>query len=154
MSVAWVTLVVGDLNHYMVAAQVSAVNTAALAAGQADRFTRVMTDVVNRIRNKIETCPGNRVSATALSIPPSLRAGACLLIIQGMQTAIPSLKLTEDQKAEIDRYQKDLDLIAECKLTVEEPVDPLDPPNAQVGGNVEVASSTTRQATRTTLAGL
>ena len=154
MAVAWVSIVVGDLNHYLVGAQVSAINTAALGSGQTDRFTRVMTDVINRIRNKVETCRNNRVSTTALTIPPSLRAGACLLMIQGMQSSIPSLKLTEDQQTQIERYQKDIDLIAECKLAVEEPTDPLDPQNAQAGGSIEIASSTTRLATRAKLAGL
>ena len=154
MAVAWVTIVVGDLNHYLVGAQVSAVNTAALASGQTDRFARVMTDVVNRIRNKIETCVANRISATALTVPPSLRAGACLLIMEAMQASIPSLKLTEDQVRQIERYQKDLDLITKCELTVEEPTDPLEPANAQRGGAVELVSSTTRNATREKLAGL
>jgi hypothetical protein len=154
MPVAWVTIVVGDLNHYLVGAQVVAINTAALASGQTDRFTRVMTDVVNRIRNKIETCSGNQLSATPLTIPPSLRAGACLLILEGMQGSIPALKLTEDQVRQIDRYQKDLDLIAACDLTVEEPPDPLDPPNAQSGGAIEVVSNTPRQATRDKMKGL
>src|SRR6185503_16886752 len=98
MAVAWIIPALTDLNNYLVGAQVSAVNTAALAtgAGQTDRFTEARLSVCNRIRNKIESCEGNRISATALAIPPSLKMCACLLIIQALQTSIPSLKLTED----------------------------------------------------------
>jgi len=154
MSVAWVTIALTDLNSYLVGAQVTAVNTAALAGGQVDRFTEARLSVVSRIRNKIESCTTNRVSATALTVPPSLKMCACLLIIQALQTSIPSLKLTDDQVRLIETFEKDLLDIASCDLKVEQPTDPLDPPNAQAGANVEVVSSTTRRATRDTLAGL
>lgn len=152
--VAWVTIAVADLEHYLVAAQVSAMNTAALGGSQTDRFTRVMTDVVNRIRSKIESCHTNHLSATPLTVPPSLRGGACLLIIAGMQSSIPSLRLTEDQRKEVETFEKDLDLVAECKLAVEEPTNPLDPKQSQQGGDVELVSSTTRLATRAKTRGL
>lgn len=152
--VTWTTIVVADLNNYLVGAQVNAINTAALASGQADRFTEIRNSVVSRIRNKIETCLSNRLSSTAMTIPPSLKQCACLLIIQGLQSSIPSLKLTEDQKKQIDTFESDLTAIAACKLTIEEPPDPLEPPNAQRGGPIEVVNSTTRKATRDTMSGL
>jgi len=154
MPVAWVPIVLEDLNNYLVGAQVAAINTAAMAAGQVDRFPRVMTDVTQRIRLKIESCVNNRISSTALTIPPSLRGGACLLIIQGMQASIPALKLTQDQKDQIETFQKDLDLIANCKLSIEIPTDPLEPGDAQVGGAIQVISSGTRITTRDRLTGL
>jgi len=154
MAVTWITIAVADLNNYLVGAQVTAVNTAALASGQTDRFTEVKLSVISRIRNKIETCLSNHLSATALTIPPSLKQCACLLIIQGLQSSIPSLKLSEDQKKLIETFESDLTAIAACKLTIEEPTDPLEPPNAQRGGPIEVVKSTTRKATRDTLSGL
>lgn len=154
MAVAWIIPALTDLNSYLVGAQVTAVNTAALAAAQSDRFTEVRLSVCNRIRNKIESCRNNRISATALAIPPSLKMAACLLIIQGLQTSIPSLKLTEDQVRLIETIERDLTAIQKCELTVEEATDPLDPQNAQTGGSIEIASSTTRTATRAKLDGL
>lgn len=154
MPVAWITIAVTDLNNYLVAAQVGAVNTAALGSGQTDRFTEVKTSVLNRIRNKIESCANNRLSLTPLTIPPSLKACACLLIIEGLQSSIPSLKLSEDQVRQIEKYEADLTAIAKCELTVEEPTDPLDPGNAQTGGAVEVFTDNTRRFTRRTMDGL
>lgn len=154
MAIAWITIALADLNNYLVGAQVAAVNTAALASGQTDRFTEVKQSVINRIRNKIESCSTNRLSATPLTIPPSLKQCACLLIIQGLQSSIPSLKLSEDQKTQIETFESDLTAIAACKLTVEEATDPLEPQLAQSGGAIELAKSTTRKATRDTLSGL
>ena len=134
MAVAWVTIEVADLNDYLVGAQVDAVNSAALAEGQGDRFTNVMTNAVNSVRTKIETCTRNRVSATPLSVPPSLVEHTCMIIIDALQGSIPGLALTEDQVRRINRLRDELDKVAKCDLAVEQPTDPLDPPNAQ--GNV------------------
>ena len=87
---AWITISLTDLNDYLVGAQVNALNSSALASGQSDRFTRVMTDMVNRIRTKIEGCPRNFISATALTVPPELKWVACYLIIEAMQAACPT----------------------------------------------------------------
>lgn len=156
MAVAWIVPVLTDLNNYLVGAQVTAINTAALAtgAGQTDRFTEARLSVVQRIRMKIVSCAGNVLSATTNSIPPSLKMGACLLIIQALQTSIPSLKLTEDQVRLVESFEEDLTAVAACDLAVEEPTDPLDPPVEQTSGAVELVSSTTRRATRDTLKGL
>ncbi len=153
MAIDWITIVVTDLNDYLVGAQVSALRTAALAAGQADPFTAIMPDIVNRIRLKIESCKTNRVSATALTIPPELKWIACYLIIEAMQVRLPALKLTEDQKNQVKAAKDELNLIAKCDSVVSEPTDPLEPGDAQVGGAIEIASKTTRQFTRDKLSG-
>jgi hypothetical protein len=134
MPTAWQIITLAKLNDYLVSAQVEAVNTAALAEGQADRFTNVMTNVVNSVRTKIETCTRNRVSATPLSVPPSLVEHTCMIIIDALQGSVPGLALSDDQVRRINRFRDDLDRVAKCDLAVEQPLDPLDPPNAQ--GNV------------------
>jgi hypothetical protein len=145
---AWLTLSLADLNDYLVGAQVNALNSAALAAGQTDRFTRVMTDMVNRIRVKIEGCPRNRVSATPLTIPPELKWVACYLIIEAMQAGVPGLKLTDDQRNLITRAAEQLTRIADGKETVSLPPDPQNPPDVQRGGSTELVTSTRRVASR------
>lgn len=142
MAVTWITIAVADLNNYLVAAQVSAVNTAALGSGQTDRFTEVQLSVISRIRNKIESCRTNRISETALTIPPSLKACACLLIIEGLQSSIPSLKLSPDQVRQIEKYEDDLTAIAKCELTVEDPTDPLDPRNSTTSSSPSFGART------------
>jgi len=112
---AWLTISLTDLNDYLVGAQVTALNSSALAPGQTDRFTKVMTDMVNRIRAKIEGCPRNHISATPLTVPPELKWAACYLIIEAMQAGVPGLKLTDDQRNQIVKAGEQLTRIADCK---------------------------------------
>jgi hypothetical protein len=149
---AWLTIQLADLNDYLVAAQVTALNSSALASGQSDRFTRIMTDMVSRIRVKIEGCPRNYLSATPLTVPPELKWVACYLIIEAMQAAVPGLKLTDDQRNQITKANDQLTRIADCKEVVSTPPDPLNPPDVQRPGQTQLVTHTkrisSRQATR------
>lgn len=151
---AWITVAASDLNTYLVSAQVSAIRTAATAPGQTDRFAEAMPTVINRIRKNIESCVRNKVSATPLTIPAELKWVACYLIIEELQAAIPGLKLTTDQQTKIKDAKDDLLRIAKCDLVVTAPDDPLNPDDAQRGGQVQVASKSCRRATRESLRGL
>jgi hypothetical protein len=145
---SWITLSLADLNNYLVGAQVTALNSSALAAGQSDRFTSIMTDMVNRIRVKIEGCPRNYISATPLTIPPELKWCACYLIIEAMQAAVPGLKLTDDQRNQIAKANEQLTRIADCKEVVSVPPDPLVPPDVQRGGQTQLLTRSRRFTTR------
>jgi len=145
---AWLTIELSDLNDYLVGAQVTALNSAALANSQSDRFTNIMADMVNRIRTKIEGCPRNHISATPLTVPPELKWVACYLIIEAMQAAVPGLKLTEDQRNQIAKAGEQLTRVADCKEVVSLPDDPLTPVDVQRGGQAQLVSHTRRIATR------
>ena len=150
---AWITIAATDLNDYLVAAQVTALRTAALGSGQTDPFTRVMGDVVARIRAEIQACPRNRVSATALTIPEGLKSYACHLIIEAMQTRIPRFELSDSQKKQADEARSYLKRIAECKVPVEAPTDPVGEPTVQSGGGISVVSSPGLKSGRANMAG-
>ncbi|MEW6306184.1 MAG: hypothetical protein AB1705_22185 [Verrucomicrobiota bacterium] len=149
----WITLTAEDLNDYLAAPQVSALRTAALAAGQGDPFDEIMPDVVSRERLKIESCARNRLSATPNSIPPELKWAACYLILEAMQLRIPTLRLTKDQQAQAMRAVDELNRVAACKDVVTAPDDPLEP-SSQRGGQIEVVRKSKGLATRESLAGL
>ena len=151
---AWITISLTDLNDYLVGAQVTALNSSALAPGQTDRFTRVMTDMVNRIRAKIEGCPRNHISATPLTVPPELKWAACYLIIEVMQAGVPGLKLTDDQRNQIVKAGEQLTRIADCKEVVSIPNDPLTPADVQRGGQIQLVTRTRRLASRRQTRGL
>lgn len=150
----WIVITVEDLNAYLVAAQVAALRTAALGAGQADPFSVVLPDVAARIRAEIQGCRTNEVSATPNSIPPELKSYACHLILEAMQTRIPGLHLTVEQKTQANEARKYLARIARCEVPVAQPADPLEPGGVQRGGIIQVATKTTRRATRSSLSGL
>jgi hypothetical protein len=147
---AWVTITADDLRDYLVAAQVTALRTAALGSGQADPFTRTMQDRCNYVRNRIS----NRISisATAYAVPPELRTQTCMLIIEAMQPRL-LLPLSKDQTTAIARAYDDLKIAGTKELPISTPDDALTP-EVQTAAGVEVASSITRKATRDTLAGL
>lgn len=149
---AWITVVVADLNDYLVGAQMTALRTAALAGGQSDPFTHVSGDVVNRIRMKIQSCARNRLSATAGTIPPECKWIACYLIIEAMQLRLPSLKLTDDQRTQIGEAKKQLDRIADCKDVVSQADDLA--AEGQTSAGISLVNSTCREASRTKLNGI
>lgn len=148
---AWVVLTAENLNDYLVAAQMNALRTAALASGQSDPFASVMQDRCNYIRNRISK--RIQISATAYAVPPELKSQACLLVIESMQARIPMLKLSEDQKNLIKQAYKDLDIAATDDFPISVPDDPMDP-GVQSGNAVEVVLRPSRRVTRTKLEGL
>ncbi len=154
MSVAWVTIAVSDLDHYLVAAQTEALRSAALSDGQSDPFTEIMPRVVARVRAMIEACQTNVLSATALSVPPSLKDYTCFLILEEMSLRIPMLQFTEQQSKMADTARNYLKEISKCNAKVEVPLNPLQPPSTQSNSNVEVVSRSERVTSREKLGGL
>lgn len=150
-AVAWLLIVVENLNDYLVGAQMSALRSAALAAGQADPFTNIMHDRCNYVRNRISKLID--ISATPYSVPPELKTTTCWLIIESMQTRIPQLKLSDDQKSLIARAYKDIDIAGTNDLPISIPSDP-ETPAVQAGENVQLVSKPSRKATRSKLDGL
>lgn len=150
----WITLQPTDLNDYLVAAQATAVSTAALAPGQADTWTNVMTDVVNRVRSEMRSSSRNVVSETPLTIPPDLKSTAMALIVEAMQRRIPQLKLSEDQKDAADQARDYLKRIARGEVVITAPPDPLIPDDQERGAPVTVVSRRRRPFSSERLRGL
>jgi hypothetical protein len=149
---AWITLSAASLADYLVAEQLDALRTEALGSGQADPFLSVSADVIRLVRSYIASNPENLVDSTDLTIPPELKLPVCYLIIAPMLGRL-GLALTEDQRKQVDLAQSTLIALREKKLLVTKP-DNAVAPAVQHGGGIELASSTRRQATRASLAGL
>jgi hypothetical protein len=149
---SWISLTAADLNAYLVAEQLTALRTEALAVGQADPFTEVMPDVVNMIRAYIASNPANQVDAAALTLPPELKLDVSYLIISPLLGRL-GIALTKDQAAALERAHSTLIALREKKLVVSRPATPVEP-DIQPATGVVLASSSTRQASRTSLARL
>lgn len=150
MATAWIVLTADDLNDYSVGAKVNALRTAALAAGQADPFTKVMTDIVAVMRAQIGSSGKNQVSLTANSLPPECKIYGCWLVIEAMQARLPGLSLKDEEKAMIDHAHAYMKSVAGGTTLVSEPVDPIDA-GLQSGGSISVVSAPARKFTRETL---
>lgn len=149
----WLLLTPADLNDYLVAPQVAALRAAALGDGQTDPFLRVMPDVAHRIRAEIQGCPRNRVSALPNSIPPDLKAIACLLILEALQARIPGLCLTSEQKILIADGRDYLKRISQGRVPIEAPEDP-ETSTVQASGGLERAACSCPRTGRANLSGL
>ena len=70
----WISITsTADLEHYVVAALVAAINEAALGDTQDDRFTRVQADVISEVRMAIASNKVNELDTDTTTIPKSLR---------------------------------------------------------------------------------
>jgi hypothetical protein len=134
----WPTISAADLNDYKVAAMIEALRTAALDSGQADPFDTVMHDRCNYVRARLSSIS---LSATAYSVPPELKTCVCWLIIEAMQSRLPGLSLTEEDRRMIDRAYKDLDLAAAGSLPITLPDDAITP-SVQAGTSPAMQSKT------------
>ena len=159
-SVAWTVITVDDLYSRLVGAQVDALRNAAVGDNQTGDFVfnDVMPDITARIRQYIASNPRNRLSQTAMSVPPECKWMAVWLTLQDMigrlSIAIP---LNDDQKSQVAAANKDLNLLRSIEapwLAISTPVDPEPAPALTVGVPATVVHSDCRQFTRCTLRGL
>lgn len=149
---AWIVIAATDLDDYLVGAQMTALRSSALAAGQADPFTAVMHDRANYVRNRL--AGRVRISETDYAVPPELKGQTCLLIVEAMQGRLPVLKLTEDQRRQVERAYRDLDIAGTVDLPISEPDDPIEADVQQGATNASIVSKPTRVFTRDDMQGL
>lgn len=150
---SWVTIARTDLEHYVVAALVTAIDSASLGDTQTDRFTRVGDDVVKQVRMAVASNEGNTLDSDATKIPQSLRPDACW-IIAGLMAQGLGVELTDQQANEVSYARDRLKDVARGDLSVEVPDAEDDTPDAQSGAGVEMVAGATPIFTRDTMAGL
>lgn len=139
---AWISLTADDLKPIVVADQLEALRTEALAAGQADPFTEIAPPVVAKVRTYIASNPSNQVSATEGTIPPELKLDVAYLILAPMLGRL-GIALTEDQRKQVEIAHTTLIALRDKKLVVSMPLDPVAAP-VQAGAGAQVVSSRTR----------
>lgn len=126
----WTHITPADLDDAKVAALVTALRTAALAEGQDDRSTAIIKNVVTRIRAEIAGCRTNALDADLEKIPGDLKSLALRLILVDLKNALEE-ELTEDERRAWSKDTRYLERIAECKVPVAAPDDPLKDPGLQ-----------------------
>lgn len=149
---SWVAITISDLKDAKVSALVEACRTAALGTGQTDPVPNIIANVVTRIRAEIAGCIKNRLDADAATIPSDLKSLAARMILREAMSRLQQ-PLNDDEKEEQRNDLRYLERIAKCEV----PVASTDNPaiaEVQHGVAIEQASTPTRTATRTKLAGL
>lgn len=123
----WITITEADLLKTKMAPLVSVLRSAAIDPGQDDPVEAITSDVISRIRNKVSTCATNKVDATTTTIPASLKALACRMILREAKGRL-DMDLTEDERRERDIDERELTAVARCELVVDQADVPTAPP--------------------------
>ena len=153
----WVHVTPADVQACLPAEALSLAQTRAAQRQLPDPFTVHLPKVVARVRNKVATAPGARLSADALAVPPELAGQAALLIgyavVLPVLTAQPDV-LGGDLLAAVKQAEQDLSDAAAGRLAVSLPDDPLPTNPVASAGPVQTVGGHPRESTRDSLRGL
>jgi len=126
----WISITLATLHEAKVAALIDACDSAALADGQANRSAGIIQGVVDHVRRKVASCRRNQLDSDLTTIPKGLRDIAVDLIIARLKTAIEQ-DLSQDERDNIARRERDLNRVANCDDVVDQPdnavVAPMEP---------------------------
>lgn len=147
----WTSLAPSDLTHYLYPSQLDALRQIDNTEGTStkDPLPSIITDITAKIRTEIAAFPKNFLPADPTILPPSLKSIGCFLVIEALQSRIPTLKLTPDQIRNADNARVDLRRVAKGELPITLPLTTPSPPSL-----VDAISSRKLQATANTLQGL
>ena len=153
---AWITLTPALVQNRLTAAELAAMKTAAIGAGQTgDGILAACIDaVVREVRGHVGGCQRNALGEVG-TIPDELEHAALALVRQRMGNRLPGLArlfADDSRKAEYEDAQKLLASVARCQFAI---VAPITEAPAQPGAEiVRIIRAPRRTASRETLAGL
>lgn len=152
ITMPWIILTIADLNDVRAGKMIEAARTKALADGQADPLPGAIAKVVAELRAAVAF--GNAaLDQDTAKIPESFRDMAAQKVFRLLKARL-MMALTEDEKEEERTWQKRLEQLCAGRWPVDATSAPTTAPAVQGGAAVELASSTPRKATRTSLSGL
>jgi len=123
----WIAITLDTLYEAKVAALVDACDSAALADGQDNRAAGIIQGVVDHVRRKVGSCQRNQLDSDLTKIPKGLRDIAVDLIIARLKISL-EIDLTQDERDNVARRERDLNRVAECTDVVDKPDDAVDAP--------------------------
>ncbi len=149
---AWATLTEAKFLQHCTGAEVTAIKSAALASGQTEPLTDTLAKVVQEVRGYVAAF-GQNTLGLGVTIPSELENAACAIARYRALNRLPVKSLLTPTREQ--EYRDALALlrdVAAGRFAIEQP----ETPSTQVmaGPGVEVASNTTRKATRHKLSGL
>jgi phage gp36-like protein len=145
---AWQTITESNVQTKLAGAELTALQSSALATGQASPLAETITTVIDEIRGYIAANHANTLG-TAGTIPSKLVSAAVVIIRYRLCTRLPVKSLLDENR--VREYQdaiKLLERVADGKFSIEDP-------STGTENAAQIESSTqTRKATRTKLDGL
>ena len=117
---AWISITTDDVKTRLAGAEVTALQSAALAAGQTDPLPEIIAQVVDEVRGYVAAA-GATLGAAG-TIPQKLLSAALAIIRYRICTRLPVKSfLNEDRVRENDAALRLLEKVADRKFLVEEP---------------------------------
>jgi hypothetical protein len=125
----WISITKDTLYDAKVAALIDACDTAAVAVSQQStgRAAGLIQGVVDHVRRKVASCRFNNLDADVTTVPQGLRDVAVDIIIARLKTAL-ELELTQDERENIARRERDLNRVADGTDVVDQPDNPIPAP--------------------------
>ncbi|MBI3986980.1 MAG: DUF1320 family protein [Lentisphaerae bacterium] len=119
---SWSALTETEVTTRLTGAEVTALKSAALAAGQTDPLPEIVQQAVDEVRGYIAACRTNTLGAAG-TIPSRLISAALALIRYRLATRLPvKALLTEDRVKENEAAIRLLERVASCDFVIEDPV--------------------------------
>ncbi len=152
---AWITITETDLYGSLTGPELTAVQSAALNAGQSDPVPEKILEAVQEIRGRVAACQNNRLGdlTQGEQIPEELKPTALAIVRYRVLLRLPLSSLVTPQR---EREYTDaltlLSAVAACKFRIEQPANF----STQIiaGPAVTLASSEERKMTRDSMRGL
>lgn len=136
----WTPIFPTDIYTYLSRIQVDALRQ------NEDPLPQIIKDTIARVRLEINSSTKTILASHPILIPSGVKTATCHLIIEALQSRIPSLKLSEDQIRNADNARSLLQRFSLDQLTAVH--------NSPLTTNIDVALKRKRQATLNTLNGL
>lgn len=92
-----------------------------------DPLPPIISDIIAWVRSEIHTNPKNVLNNDPTLLPLSLKTATCHLVIEALQSRIPTLKLTEDQVRNAHNARLHLKRVANAQVAITPP-----PPNGDI----------------------
>lgn len=124
----WTPINEDTIAHYLSSIQLSALQN------HGHPLQEIIADTIAWVRAEVQTNPHNQVNKHPDLIPLELKSATCHLIIEALQSRIPSLKLSDDQIRNAKNARSLLKRVAGAEISLS-PQSPLMP------GHVTIAHS-------------
>jgi len=114
----WKIIKPEDIKNYLSDLQVQALRK------NSDPLNAIATDITALTRSEVASYESNVLPQNPALIPPELMSSACHLIIEALQSRIPTLQLSKDQVRNAENARKQLRRVAKGEVKITPPSPP------------------------------
>ncbi len=145
---AWRAILEADVLTHITGDELEALRATALGTGQVDPVQPSIDQVTDEVRGYIAGCKSNDLG-DAGTITEKLIGRACDMIIAIIIRRVEGYDMSDDRRSAEKDAIRYMENVSACKISIDD-----SDTGAESTGSIEVAKTTTRQATRATMDGL